>query len=132
MNEFTKMLDAKPYYKFQAFLGEQGQNSKRNVGMAFMKDDSNSYCLKLWSFMNERFYIVPKKGNSKDFLIMTREANRLPNPKTHYLWNVVGSASTTDDNLRLSLKFDLFEKTIFMNLIPEKTGRDNDFKSNVA
>ena len=132
MNEFTKMLDAKPYYKFQAFLGEQGQRTKRNVGMAFMKDDNSSYCLRLWSFMNERFYIVPKRGSSKEFLIMTREANRLPNPKTQYLWNVVGSASTIEDNLRLSLKFDLFEKTIFMNLIPEKIGRDNDFKSNDA
>lgn len=124
MNEFTKMLDAKPYYKFQAFLGEQGQKSKRNVGMAFMKDDNSSYCLRLWSFMNERFYIVPKRGSSNEFLIMTREANRLPNPKTQYLWNVVGNASTTEDKLNLAIKFDLFEKTIFMNLIPETSGTD--------
>lgn len=121
MNEFTKMIEAKPYFKFQAFIGEQGQKTQRTVGMAFMKDDHSSYCLKLWSFMNERFYIVPKKSSSKEFSIMTREVNQLPNPRTQFHWNIVGNASTTEDNLLLALNFDLFEKTIFMNLIPENT-----------
>lgn len=122
MNTFTKMIDKYSYYKFQVFIQDGSNQNKKTVGMAFMKDEQNSYCLKLWSFMNERFYIVPKNGSAKDFFIMTREINKLPNPKTKFHWNIIGNASATQDQLHLELKFDLFDKAVFMNLIPETPG----------
>lgn len=126
MNTFTKILENYRYFRFQVFIKHEDSQVMKTVGMAFMKDEHSSYCLKLWSFMNERFYIVPKNGSPREFFIMTRELNRLQNSKTKFHWNIVGSASATSDQLNLELSFDLFEKKIFMSLIPNTHGAKNE------
>jgi len=117
--------DQSQYFRFQVFQGEvndQGKLEKtKTVGMSYLKDGQNIYTLRLWTFLNERFYIISNKNDPSKYLILTREPNKNPLSKNKYFWNIVGNG-TADSSLGvITLNFDLFEKPIFMNMFPESS-----------
>lgn len=111
------------FHRFVAFLPEQSATGKitkkKNVGMAYLQAGSNRYTLKLWSFIHERFYLIPSQKEAELYLVMTREENKKPNSRNKYLWNVVGNGRVNSVIGCLELEFDLLEKNIFLNLFPE-------------
>lgn len=107
------------FYKFQLFVRSEGRS--KSVGTAFLEDGNIRYTLKLWSLVNEKFYLLPTESDSKKFLLMTRELNRGTNSKKKYHWNVIGSAKSNDDQNELEISFDIFEKKIYLNMIPFET-----------
>lgn len=107
------------FYKFQLSVRSEGRS--KSVGTAFLEDGNIRYTLKLWSLVNEKFYLLPTENDSKKFLLMTRELNRGTNSKKKYHWNVIGSAKSNDDQNELEISFDIFEKKIYLNMIPVET-----------
>lgn len=108
------------FYKFQLFVkGEDGKT--KSVGTAFLEDGNIRYTLRLWSLVNEKFYLLPTEQDPKKFILMTREPNRAQNSKKKFHWNVIGSAKANGTQDELEIAFDIFEKKIFLNLIPVET-----------
>ncbi len=113
------------YYRFQvlqARLKNDGtQDKPRSVGMAYLKEGQNTFTLRLWMLLNEKFYVITNKNDPSRYLVLTREPNKNPLGKNKYFWNIVGNgkADTSTGNIRLD--FDLFEKPIFMSLYPESS-----------
>lgn len=93
----------------------------RTVGMAYLKEGQNTYTLRLWMLLNEKFYVIPNKNDSSRFLIMTREPNKNPVGKNKYFWNIVGNGKAETTSGFIKMNFDLFDKTIFMSLYPESS-----------
>ncbi len=118
LNEQTKQLKEVKFYRFHLFTNHD--EKKRTVGMAYLMEGHNSYTLRLWTFLEDKFYLLPSKDDSSKFSILTREASRSPTHKNKYFWNVVGNAQANASKGVIELNFDLFEKKIYMSIHPEE------------
>lgn len=112
------------YYRFQLFQKAEESaptDKKKKVGMAYLKDGQSLYTLRLWTFLEDRFYLLPSKDDPSKYLLMTRELNRVANPKSKYFWNVVGHGEADTASGCIEIHFDLFEKPVLMSIFPETT-----------
>lgn len=113
------------YYRFQVFQGTKDQNGKvsktKSVGMAYVKEGQNIFTLRLWTFSWDRYYILPHKSDSSKYLVMTREANKTPNAKNKYYWNIVGNGFVDSAHGVIEVQMDLLEKPFFISTHPEKS-----------
>jgi hypothetical protein len=120
------LLETLPsFYRFQVFVKEE-DGLKRTVGMAYLRDGQGMYTLRLWTFINEKFFLLQTKEDPTRYLIMTRELNKSSNSKNKYFWNIVGNAKANTSQTVLELNFDIFEKKIFLNIFPETTSGPRD------
>lgn len=108
------------FFKFQLFV-RSDEGKPKFVGTAFLEDGNIRYTLKLWSLVNEKFYLLPTEQDPKKFILMTREPNRAQNSKKKFHWNVIGSAKPNEAQDELEISFDIFEKKIYLNMIPVET-----------
>lgn len=107
------------FYRFQLFVKDNG--AENSVGMAYLKEGTKTYTLRLWTFLDIKFYLLPTQDDPTKYLIMTRELKNIKNSKNKYFWNIVGHGKARSMDGVLELNFDLLSKTIFMNLFPEPT-----------
>jgi hypothetical protein len=89
------------------------------VGMAYLKEGQDTYTIRLWTFLNDKFFLLMNKSDSSRFVVMSREANKNPMSKSKYFWNVIGNGKALSSQNCIELNFDLFEKPIYMNIFPE-------------
>src|SRR6478609_6651948 len=100
-----KLKPAK-FYRFQIFT--QGNEKKNTVGMAYLKEGQTIYTLRLWTFLEDKFFMLPSKVDSNKYLLMTRELNKSQSSKNKYFWNIVGNAQTDSSKGVVEFNFDLF------------------------
>ena len=118
LNEQAEKLKLAKFYRFQLFV--QGTEKKNTVGMAYLKEGQTIYTLRLWTFLEDKFFLLPNKDDASKYLIMTREPNKSPTSKNKYFWNIIGNAQANSANCEIEMNFDLFGKTIYMNMFPEE------------
>lgn len=111
-----KQVQPANYNRFEVF---QKLATERVVGQAYSREGDSLITLKLYTMINEKFYVLICRGDSSKYLIMTREENR-GSKKNKYVWHIVGNGKVDTANGVVQLDFDLFEKPIFMSLHPDK------------
>lgn len=111
------------FYRFQLFQGRRNAEGKlektKTVGMAYHAPGQESYTMRLWTFVSERYFLLPNNKVSGRYFVMTREPNKNPNAKNKYFWNIVGSGQVDSASGVVELEFDLFDKPVYMNIFPE-------------
>lgn len=117
LDEQTQKLKETKFYRFQVFT--EGAGRKNTVGMAYLKEGQNIYTLRLWTFLEDKFFLLPNREDPTKYLLMTREPNKSGASKNKYFWNIVGNARTDSAKGVIEMNFDLFDKKIFMNIFPE-------------
>lgn len=106
------------FYRFQVFVKDTA-GTNRTIGVAYLQEGQTIYTLRLWTLLNEKFFLLPSKENPAKYLIMTREPNNSQLTTNKYFWNIVGSAKANAAQSVLELNFDIFDKTIFVSIFPE-------------
>ena len=108
------------FYRFQIFTMDNGKKDK-TVGMAILRDGHGLYSLRLWMFLEDKYFLLPSKEDSTKYLLMTREPNKTDTSKNKYFWNVVGNAKADIKKGIVELNFDLLDKKIYMSLFPDES-----------
>lgn len=118
------------FYRFQVFVKDT-EGTKRTVGIAYLQEGQSIYTVRLWTFLNEKFFLLPSKDDPKKYLVMTREPNS-SSGGNKYFWNIVGSAKANASQSVLELSFDILEKKIYLSIFPEisSTPRGNSSSRN--
>lgn len=106
------------FYRFQIFTQET--EKKKVVGMAWLKEGQRIYTIKLWTFLSEKFFLLPSKEDQSKYLIMTREPVKAEKLKNKYHWNIVGNAKANPVKGVIELNFDLFGKSTYMSIYPDE------------
>ena len=119
------------FYRFQVFVKE-GESLKKTVGMAYLPEGQAMYTVKLWTFLNEKFFLLPNKNDPTKYFVMTREPNKSPNSKNKYFWNIIGNARANAAQSVLEINLDLFEKKIYLSIFPELSSNSRGQSSPVA
>lgn len=120
----TQMEKMKPtkFYRFQLFVeSTDGNTKKKTVGMAYLKEGQGIYTLRLWTLLEDKFFLLPSKDDSTKYLLMTREPNKSATPKNKYFWNIVGNAKADSTKGVIEMNFDLLDKKIYMSIYPEES-----------
>jgi len=123
--ESNSKSTSEKFYRFQLVQGEINRDRKldraKTVGMAYMKQGQPTITMRLWTFVEDRFYLIQNKKDSSKYLVLTRELNRSQNPRSKFHWNIVGCGQSDTHAGVIKLEFDLFERPIYMNLFPEQS-----------
>lgn len=111
------------FYRFQLFIqkNDQKNNKKKTVGMAYLKEGQGIYTLRLWTLLDDKYFLIPNRDDASKYFIMTRETNKARESKNKYFWNIVGNATTDSTKSVIELNFDLLDKKIFMSIFPEES-----------
>jgi hypothetical protein len=124
-NAVETFLNPPAFYRFEVFQGEKdtaGKVSKsKSVGMAYVRPGDQKYGLRLFTFVEDRFYLLPDQHESSKYLILTSIQNHSKDAKRKYIWNVVGSGKVNTTQGLIELQFDLFEKPIYVSIFPERS-----------
>lgn len=122
------------FYRFQVhhFYTQDTNEKPKSVGEAYAHEGQLIMTLKLWTFTNEKFYIVAHKFDPTKYFVMTRVLNTSVNPKSKYRWNIVGSGSTEDVHGYIRIDFDIFSKPIYVSTYPENTSPENTSQSKIS
>ena len=112
-------LKTTKFYRFQLFV--QGVEKKNTVGMAYLKEGQSIYTLRLWTFLDDKYFLLPSKEDATKYLLMTREPNKSKTSKNKYFWNIVGNAKADSAKGVIEMNFDLLDKTIYMSIYPEES-----------
>lgn len=113
-----KQLENANYSRFEVF--QNSGKDKRVVGSAYLREGDSLITLRLWTMMNEKFYVLLSKQDPSKYLVMTREENRNAKSSNKYFWHIVGSGNVDSKNGIVQLNFDLFEKPVLMSLHPDR------------
>lgn len=121
----TKPATSSNFYRFQVMMGHPNSDGRfektKSVGMAYLKEGQTTFTLRLWTLLNERFYVLPNKKDASRVLVLSREANKNPNSRNKYFWNIVGNGRVDSKVGVVRLEFDLFEKPLYMSIFPESS-----------
>jgi hypothetical protein len=105
--------------------GTDRDSKKKTVGMAYLKEGQGIYTLRLWTLLEDKFFLLPSKDDSSKYLLMTREPNKSGSNKNKYFWNIVGNAKVLSGKNVIEMNFDLLEKKIYMSIFPEESASPN-------
>ena len=82
LNEQAEKTKPVKFYRFQLFV--EDIDRKKTVGMAYLKEGQGIYTLRLWTLLEDKFFLLPSKDDSSKYLLMTREPNRSSSSKNKY------------------------------------------------
>ena len=108
------------FYRFPIFTMDSGKKDK-TVGMAILRDGHGLYALRLWMFLEDKFFLLPSKEDPTRYLLMTREPNKTDTSPNKFFWNIVGNAKADIQKGVIELNFDLLDKKIYMSLFPDES-----------
>jgi hypothetical protein len=113
-------------FRFEIFKGKVGSDGTfaktRTVGHAYLRTGKHAYKVKLFGVLSERFVIVPVEDNPNQYRILTKEEVQTKDKGKRTYWNVVGDGEVLSQQGLLKLDFDLFGKSLYMNLYPTNAG----------
>jgi hypothetical protein len=113
-----KQIEGANYSRFEVF--QNSGKDTRVVGSAYLREGDSLITLRLWTMMNEKFYVLLSKQDASKYLVMTREENRNVKNSNKYFWHIVGSGNVDSKNGIVQLNFDLFDRPILMSLQPDR------------
>ena len=88
--------------------------------MAYLVEGQETYTLRLWTFVNDKFFMVMNRYDSSKYVLMSRELNKNPYSKNKYFWNVIGSGKALSSQNVIELNFDLLSEPLYLNVFPEE------------
>jgi hypothetical protein len=123
ISELIPVNEAKRSYRFRLMQGGVTKDGSfersKTVGMAYLQEGQSIYTLRLWTFLDSRFYLLASKGSSSRYLALTREPTNNCFSKNKYHWNIVGNGRVDSAAGVVCIQFDLFERPIYMSIFPE-------------
>jgi hypothetical protein len=108
------------FYRFQVFIKKEN-GDKKTIGVAYLREGQDMYRIRLWTFLNEKYFLIPDKVDPKKYLVMTRESNKSMNSRSKFYWNLVGHGKANAAPNVLELSFDLLGKEVFVNIFPDES-----------
>lgn len=108
--------------RYKVFVGQLDGNGyfveKDQVGLAFRKENSSSFRLKLWMHLSEQYYIVPSKEDQTKYNIYSIDEYISVSKELKSFWNKVGFADLEGNYLRMN--FLLLSQPVYLSLFADK------------
>tara|TARA_B110001454_G_C12723306_1_gene436429 strand:- start:38584 stop:38997 length:414 start_codon:yes stop_codon:yes gene_type:complete len=95
-----------------------------SVGIAFLKQGSKKFRLKLFVYPNNSYFVVPDDKDDAKYIVLSLEEYQLSGGETRSHWNRIGEGKLTGSFIALRLQ--LIPEPLFLCLFPEKNIAEED------
>ena len=89
-----------------------------SVGIAFLKQGSKKFRLKLFLFPSHQYFVVPDEKDDTKYIVLSLEEYQLPSGETRTSWNRIGEGRLVGSFI--ALRMQLLPENIFLCLFPDK------------
>jgi hypothetical protein len=108
--------------RFGVYLGDVTSSGEilegESVGIAFLKQGSKKFRLKLFVFSSHQYFVVPDDKDDKKYVVLSLEEYQIPTGETRTSWNRVGDGRLVGSFI--ALRIQLLPENIFLCLFPDK------------
>lgn len=114
--------------RFGVYLGDVTSSGEivegESVGIAFLKQGSKKFRLKLFVFPGNQYFVVPDDKDDTKYVVLSLEEYQLPTGEVRSSWNRIGEGRLTGSFI--ALRIQLLPENIFLCLFPDKTEAAED------
>lgn len=107
---------------FGVYLGKIMQSGEisegESVGIAFLKQGSKKFRLKLFVMPSHQYFIVPDEKDNSKYVALSLEEFQHPSGEVRTRWNRIGDGRLVGNFIRLRIQ--LFPENLFLCLFPKK------------
>ena len=113
---------------FGVYVGEVTSSGEiiegESVGIAFLKQGSKKFRLKLFLFPSHQYFVVPDEKDDTKYIVLSLEEYQLPSGETRTSWNRIGEGRLIGSFI--ALRVQLLPENIFLCLFPDKSEAKED------
>lgn len=114
--------------RFGVYIGEITSSGEviegESVGIAFLKNGSKKFRLKLFVFPNHSYFVVPDDKDNAKYVVLSLEEYQLPTGEMRTHWNRIGEGRLNGSFI--VLRMQLIPDNIYLCLFPDKTEAAED------
>jgi len=119
---FSNVIPIRKADSFGVYAGEVTSDGEiiegESVGIAFLKQGSKKFRLKLFLFPAHQYFIVPDEKDDTKYIVLSLEEYQLPSGETRTSWNRIGEGRIVGNFI--ALRVQLLSENIFLCLFPDK------------
>lgn len=110
--------------QFEVFKGEMDESGNfkkvRLAGIAFLREGTLQYKLKVFSQIENRFYVLPDSENAGRYKVLVRDEVQFKKGQTKIYWCDVGDGRVLTHLGLLEIKVDLWSEPLYMSIFPRE------------
>lgn len=95
-----------------------------SVGIAFLKQGSKKFRLKLFLFPSHQYFVMPDEKDDTKYIVLSLEEYQLSSGETRTSWNRIGEGRLVGSFI--ALRVQLLPENIFLCLFPDKSEAKED------
>ena len=119
---FSNVIPIRKSDSFGVYVGEVTSSGEiiegESVGIAFLKQGSKKFRLKLFLFPSHQYFVVPDEKDDTKYIVLSLEEYQLPSGETRTSWNRIGEGRLVGSFI--ALRVQLLPENIFLCLFPDK------------
>ena len=119
---FSNVIPIRKSDSFGVYVGDVTSSGEiiegESVGIAFLKQGSKKFRLKLFLFPSHQYFVVPDEKDETKYIVLSLEEYQLPSGETRTSWNRIGEGRLVGSFI--ALRVQLLPENIFLCLFPDK------------
>lgn len=125
---YSNVIPIRKSDSYGVYVGEVTSRGEiiegESVGIAFLKQGSKKFRLKLFLFPSHQYFVVPDEKDDTKYIVLSLEEYQLPSGETRTSWNRIGEGRLVGSFI--ALRVQLLPENIFLCLFPDKTEAKED------
>ncbi len=125
---FSNVIPIRKSDSFGIYVGEVTSSGEiiegESVGIAFLKQGSKKFRLKLFLFPSHQYFVVPDEKDDTKYIVLSLVEYQLPAGEARTSWNRIGEGRLVGNFI--ALRVQLLPETIFLCLFPDKSEAKED------
>jgi len=125
---YSNVIPIRKSDSYGVYVGEVTSSGEiiegESVGIAFLKQGSKKFRLKLFLFPSHQYFVVPDEKDDTKYIVLSLEEYQLPSGEARTSWNRIGEGRLVGSFI--ALRVQLLPENIFLCLFPDKSEAKED------
>lgn len=125
---YSNVIPIRKSDSFGVYIGEVTSSGEiaegESVGIAFLKQGSKKFRLKLFLFPSNQYFVVPDEKDDTKYIVLSLEEYQLSSGENRTSWNRIGDGRLVGSFI--ALRVQLIPENIFLCLFPDKSEAKED------
>ncbi len=125
---YSNVIPIRKSDSFGVYVGEVTSSGEiiegESVGIAFLKQGSKKFRLKLFLFPSHQYFVMPDEKDDTKYIVLSLEEYQLPSGEARTSWNRIGEGRLVGSFI--ALRVQLLPENIFLCLFPDKSEAKED------
>jgi hypothetical protein len=125
---YSNVIPIRKSDSYGVYVGEVTSSGEiiegESVGIAFLKQGSKKFRLKLFLFPSHQYFVMPDEKDDTKYIVLSLEEYQLSSGETRTSWNRIGEGRLVGSFI--ALRVQLLPENIFLCLFPDKSEAKED------